>query len=324
MIAQTAGRGMQIHTKPVAPSPPLSRQRPVRQWGGPERSFLSGRAQGSLLTPPSPTRSSRIQTTTARNPTRVGAPTGSRLAWFDVKTPGMGLVLTLVASAGLFPVVVTAQTARSTAPPSPTWPDAASSPTFAAEPALPAAPPPPTSPGGPSPPAAATPRRLAILAATITPFALPWELFERTGPNLPIVALSLEFRAHPRVGIAVMGLAGDDSDTGFFVNSHQTFFEIGAEPRWYWGGGFRGWMAGIAVHYFRIHADLTDVTSGDIQLFDFAGYTYGPFVGYKYTAEIGFTVDAKVGIGAVKRTMSDAGSYRDVIPMTDVKVGWSF
>jgi len=106
----------------------------------------------------------------------------------------------------------------------------------AAQPAPPADSPPPTLPAAPSPPTAPTPpapRRVAILSATITPLALPWEIFELTRPNVfAIVAVSLELRAHPRLGFAVMGLAGDETDTGRWVKSHETFYEIGVEPRW--------------------------------------------------------------------------------------------
>jgi hypothetical protein len=177
------------------------------------------------------------------------------------------------------------------------------------------------------PPAAATPpspRRPAFLSATITPLALPWEIFDLTAPDVfAIVAVSLELRAHPNLGIAFMGLAGDETNTYVDVKSHETLFEIGVEPRWYLRGGFRGWMAGAALHYFRMHSVLTDNYGFDLP-FDFAGYTYGPFFGYKYTAPIGFTVEAKVGFEAIKRTMSDSGSHPDILPITDAKVGWSF
>jgi hypothetical protein len=240
----------------------------------------------------------------------------------------MRFLLALVASAGLFPAVAAAQVAPPAAPLPPTWPDGASpSAAPSAQAAPPGARPPPTLPDRPPPPAAATPalpRRLAVLSATITPLATPWELFEITRPSLfPVAALSLELRAHPRLGIAVMGMAGDNTDTNGDVKNHDTLYEIGAEPRWYLSGGFRGAMAGIAVHYFRMHMVLTD-PSGLFAPFDFAGYTYGPFLGYKYTAAIGFTVEAKVGAELIKRTLSDRGSHPDILPMTDVKVGWSF
>jgi len=167
---------------------------------------------------------------------------------------------------------------------------------------------------------------VAILSATITPLALPWEIFELTRPDMfAIVALSLELRAHPRLGIAVMGLAGDETDTGRWAKSHETFYEIGVEPRWYLRGGFRGPMVGAALHYFRMHVILTDNFYGDDSLYDFAGYTYGPFFGYKYTAPIGFTVEVKGGFEGVKRTMTDGDPHHPrIVPMTDAKVGWSF
>jgi len=169
-------------------------------------------------------------------------------------------------------------------------------------------------------------RHPPIVSATITPFSIPWHIFELTAPDIfPIVAMAVELRAHPRLGVAVMGLAGDQTDTGMWVTSHKTFYEFGVEPRWYPMGHFRGLMAGAALHYFRMRMLLTDVFDGSKwPPFDFAGYTYGAFAGYKYTTLIGFTVEAKGGYAYVQRTMSDSGPHPDFVPITDVKVGWSF
>ncbi len=227
----------------------------------------------------------------------------------------MRLLLTLVASAGLYPAVAAAQA-------SPTWPDGVDL-------GPPVAPARPTSSERQLAPTAPIPwavRHPPIVSATITPFAIPWHIFEITRPNLyPIFAMALELRAHPSLGIAVMGLADDETNTNGSVTSHDTFYEIGVEPRWYPMGHFRGLMAGAALHYFRLHMILTDVYTGSSPWpFDFAGYTYGAFAGYKYTALIGFTVEVKGGFAYVKRTMSDSGPHPDFVPITDVKIGWSF
>src|SRR5689334_11640116 len=145
----------------------------------------------------------------------------------------MRLLVALVVSAGVFPAVVSAQPA----------PTAASSPGPLPDRPLP--PPPHVVP----PPA---PRRLPVFSATITPFALPWEIFELTVPGgFPIVALSFELRAHPRLGIAVMGLGGEQTNSDINFKRHDTFFEWGVEPRFYLLGGFRGLMVGAALHWFR-------------------------------------------------------------------------
>src|SRR5262249_25520184 len=120
------------------------------------------------------------------------------------------------------------------------------------------------------------------------------------------------------------GMAGVNSGSYLDSESRYRFFEIGAQPRWYIQGGFRGWMAGAAVHYFRLHLDITLPPDPYVFAFDFAGYTYGPFFGYKYTSGSGFTVEAKFGMEGIKRTMSDAGQHPDMLPITDLKVGWSF
>jgi hypothetical protein len=51
---------MQIDARRVHPSRRCQVQRQVRQWGGPQRSFFSGRAQGPLLTDPRQRRLPRI------------------------------------------------------------------------------------------------------------------------------------------------------------------------------------------------------------------------------------------------------------------------
>ena len=142
-------------------------------------------------------------------------------------------------------------------------------------------------------------------------------------------SLSVEVRAHPRLGVAVIGHAGVDSYTSSQYNytDHARLFEIGAEPRYYFSGAFRGATLGAAVHYFRMHIDLTqDPGTPDafILPFDFAGYGYGWFAGYKFTAQNGFTADLKFGMLGIHRTMSDEGRHADIVPLIDAKIGWSF
>jgi hypothetical protein len=188
----------------------------------------------------------------------------------------------------------------------------------AAQPGQPAFPPP-----SPTLEESAAPVRLVSLTAT--PFSIPWAIWNIRANVVPIPSLQLEVRAHPRVGVAVMALAGDDTYTAGGFTDHGTFYEIGAEPRYYFKGGFRGAMAGVALHYYRLHMDLIDQSDPTFILsFDFAGYTYGPFAGYKFTARNGFTAEAKGGLVGGRRTMSDSGKNSDLLPIVDARIGWSF
>jgi hypothetical protein len=212
----------------------------------------------------------------------------------------MRLLLVLAASAGLLPAAVAAET---------TPPSAAS-----------------LADQGPPPAATAPPpRRTPIFTGLITPFSLPFEIFELTRPDLyPIVGTSIELRLHPRLGIGAMGLAGVHSKTYMDGESHATFYEVGLEPRFYVLGGFRGPTVGAALHYFRMRKVFTDLDGVLEEADDFAGYTYGPFMGYKYTARVGFTVEIKAGFEFIARTMTGPGSHPNITPMMDGKVGWSF
>jgi hypothetical protein len=187
------------------------------------------------------------------------------------------------------------------------------------------APPPPPVPGAPAivaAPEAVRPRRLSV---TITPFYPAWELFDLVGDDFPVFELAAEIRVHEKVGIALMvaGAAHSGSFTG--VTTRDLAFEAGAEPRWYAFGDFRhGMQLGVELRYFRMSSVLTFVPDGGQLPFHFEGYLAGPFLGYKYTADVGFTVEAKLGFVARDLTMSDAGDHPNVLPITDLKIGWSF
>ena len=179
----------------------------------------------------------------------------------------------------------------------------------------------------PASPETPAPARVRFLSVTATLLTLPGEIMELHHHLSAIPSLAVELRAHPRVGIAVMGLVGDDTYTPTEFTLHDTFFEFGAEPRFYVLGGFRGLMLGAALHYFGVHRESTahaGTADAYTDSYDYAGHSYGAFAGYKYTALGGFTFEMKVGFSRVKRTLSDGGPYKEYIPLMDAKVGWSF
>ncbi len=182
-----------------------------------------------------------------------------------------------------------------------------------------------STPASPAPPA---PARVRFLSVTATLLTLPGEIMELHHHLSVIPSLAVELRVHPWVGIAVMGLVGDDTYTPTEFTIHNTFFEVGAEPRFYVLGGFQGLMLGAALHYFFLHTEATlhaGTPDAYTDAMDYAGYGYGPFAGYKYTSRAGFTFEMKVGFTRVKRTLSDGGPYKkDYVPLMDAKVGWSF
>jgi len=202
-------------------------------------------------------------------------------------------------------------------------------------------PPPPTAaypppPGiGPTPvdspqpiPAAQPPPRVRVVSLTATPLPIASEILN-LHPYLSFVpSVSLEVRAHPTVGIAVTGLAGDDtSTTTGGPRDHSRFWMIGAEPRFYPTGNFCGPMVGAALHYFRLHMTLDldpSRPNTDVLPFYFSGYSYGFFAGYKFVSRHGFTVEAKGGV--VRRTLTDAGDpdEHEGLLLVDARIGWSF
>jgi hypothetical protein len=238
-------------------------------------------------------------------------------AWLLVSVGAAGPGGSVAVSASVLGTFPDAPESGPTSPP-PAPPGAVS-----AAPGLPSAPAQGAAPGqAAAPQAAERPRRVPVVSLTITPFYNAWELFELTRPDLfPIVAMSVELRAvHPNLGIELVGLVGDyDTTTMYSGALKSVFYELGAEPRVYPFGNFRsGMIVGGALRYFREHLTIGGAP------FDFAGYVFGPFVGYKHTTRLGFTVEVKGGIAYVDRTMSDQGKHTNMLPLSDVKIGWSF
>jgi hypothetical protein len=180
------------------------------------------------------------------------------------------------------------------------------------------APPPATSPDGTAPAGSVAaagpthPQRLVSVSIS------PLHLF------LPIVELTGEYRAHDKVGVALIAGAGQYSSSSGGVDIKATAFEAGAQVRYYVVGDFRhGMQLGAELLYLHL-SDARISTSGE-------GLAVGPFLGYKYTADIGFTFDGQLGFEYVgARAMASAGgatatnSGSSYIPLLNLNVGWSF
>lgn len=145
-----------------------------------------------------------------------------------------------------------------------------------------------------------------------------------TGPfwTFELVA---EARLHERLGIALLGGAGQHSGTGYASDDLSitgVAVNAGAEARYYVHGGFRGFHLGAEAYYFRFR-DVIHYPAGSPSVYDFAGHAAGPFVGFKYVAWCGFTVDGHVGAAYVFMTESDAADHAGLYPLLDLKIGWS-
>lgn len=155
------------------------------------------------------------------------------------------------------------------------------------------------------------PKPLPTVAITISPIHLIF----------PVVELTVELRAHDKVGVAAIIGAGQvtPEDGGEPVG----VFELGAQGRYYVLGARRHRVnLGLEVLYIRADAAQGGVTAtGD-------GFSIGPFAGYKYTADIGFTFDAQLGVArtgyGARASTGETQSDAKTSPLLNLNVGWSF
>jgi hypothetical protein len=169
----------------------------------------------------------------------------------------------------------------------------------------------------PAAPAEPPPRR--VLCLTISPIHL----------FLPVVELTAEGRVHDKVGIAVLGGAGnvseDASNTAPAISA--TVIEAGLQGRYYLLGDFRhGLQLGAEALYLHLRENNIATVSAFAE-----GIAVGPFLGYKYTADIGFTFDSQLGFQRVGLAGEASGNGQtvnrrdsDYIVLLNLNVGWSF
>ena len=153
------------------------------------------------------------------------------------------------------------------------------------------------------------PRR--VFALTISPIHLIFPVLELTG----------EFRAHDKVGVAVVAGGGKYTDKN--INLSASVYEVGAQVRFYLLGDFRhGMQLGAELLYLKLTTTQI-VATGE-------GLAMGPFLGYKFTADAGFTFDTQLGfeyVGArataTNGTTTGSASESSFIPLLNINIGWS-
>lgn len=155
------------------------------------------------------------------------------------------------------------------------------------------------------------PSPLKTVAITISPIHLIFPVIELTG----------EYAVSPKMGAALVVGAGTITPE----NSSEKFtvFELGGSFRYYALGTFRsGLQVGAELLFVKVTGEV-DSVSGVGQ-----GLSVGPFVGYKWTHSSGFTIDLQGGVAfmAIKAETSAGGmdEDRDVGPLVNINIGWSF
>lgn len=140
---------------------------------------------------------------------------------------------------------------------------------------------------------------------------------------LPVIELTGEYRITPKMGAAAILGAGSVTAE----NSEKvTVIEVGGQFAYYALGTFiHGLQVGAEAIYLYANADQANIdVSGN-------GLAIGPFLGYKIATNIGFTFVAQGGVqyvtakaSATDGTNTASESDKDIIPLLNLNVGWSF
>ena len=139
----------------------------------------------------------------------------------------------------------------------------------------------------------------------------------------PMIEITGEYRLADKMGVAVVVGVGrvklDMVTSSGTIDRFRTGIEGGAQFRYYLIGSFiHGMQLGAEVLYTYVDRDETDSVAdgGD-------GFAVGPFIGYKIATNIGFTFDAQLGFQNVT-TPSAWKDEKNILPMVNLNVGWSF
>lgn len=162
-----------------------------------------------------------------------------------------------------------------------------------------------------APPAAPPPAPLPSVSITTSPIHLV----------LPVFEVTTELRVADQVGVAVILGAGSVTPEG--ETQKVGVFEVGGQGRYYLTARRKHRLhVGAEVAYLYAEAASGNVTATG------NGVSFGAFGGYKYTAGIGFTFVAQLGVAATGFAAEDSAggtaSDREVMPLLNLDVGWSF
>jgi hypothetical protein len=155
---------------------------------------------------------------------------------------------------------------------------------------------------------------------------------------LPMVELTGEFKAHRKIGVAVIGGVGSVTVNGTSTSGLTTtatkekfgVWEVGGQLVSYPVGHFdHGMQLGVEVLYMGLTGSNP---TGGVDVTGAAnGLAMGPFVGYKLATRVGFSFNVQGGAEYVTaRATANAGtatasaSASAWIPLLNINVGWSF
>ncbi len=151
---------------------------------------------------------------------------------------------------------------------------------------------------------------------------------------LPMVEITGEFKAHDKMGVALVGGYGS-ATTHSDLTGDVTFnvWEAGAQFRYYLLGDFdNGMQLGAEAMYIGVSNDNIQTSSGTFSGSG-QGLALGPFIGYKFAADFGFTFDGQLGIegegigASAKHVQSGASESKSGVnwgPLLNLNIGWSF
>jgi hypothetical protein len=137
---------------------------------------------------------------------------------------------------------------------------------------------------------------------------------------LPVVEVGGEFNAAPHIGGGLILGAGRVTNEDETVTA--TVYEVGGQFNYYFLRPFHGLHAGAEAIY--VHAgDVAQDSSVTA-----TGLSLGPYVGYKVLTSIGFTFVAQAGVAFLtlkgERSGVQQSMARDVFPLINLNIGWSF
>lgn len=151
----------------------------------------------------------------------------------------------------------------------------------------------------------------------------------------PMLRLTGEFKAEDQWTMALIAGVGSYTEgetDGGELASHDVW-EVGGQARYYIKGDFdQGMHLGLEALFRDAPVEtigpFSEVTEGTGR-----GLAIGPALGYKYATEVGLTFDAQIGarydgFDVLAETEEaedlDAPDERDVHPMINFNVGWTF
>ena len=163
----------------------------------------------------------------------------------------------------------------------------------------------------------------AVLAAPAP--APPEHAGRRTGISIEplylvigMVDVTVEQQLVPHVSLAVTG------GYGKLLFGQATLWELSLQGNVYLRANATGWHAGAQVRYFG--GKLADwlKTEEDRMTGDPLERVLGAYAGYTWVSDRGLTIQSQLGVGQMRMTNTNEGTKREIIPIANFTIGWSF